>query len=106
MFEKGKKKTGGRPPGSTNKKTKIANAIVDRILNNGWEEIDDLWNELTAKEKFEFMAKYMNFSIPQKARVENENKLPTSITVNMIAATPERIEEQNVIDITHEETDN
>lgn len=105
-FEKGRKKTGGRPKGSQSVKTKVANALVNSILKNGQKEVDSIWKQLTPKEKMEFIVKFMPFSIPQKARVESENKLPTSITVNMIAATPERIEEQNVIDITHEETDN
>jgi len=105
-FQKGRKKTGGRPKGSKGIKTKVANALVNRILESGWKEVDEIWNQLSPREKMEFMAKFMNFSIPQRARVESENKLPTSITVNMIAATPEKIQEQNVIDIGHEEIDN
>ena len=108
VFNKGHKKIAGRPKGVKNKKTEIANRIVDAILGHATDaEIKKIWVELKPKEKMEFLAKFVNFKIPQMARVENENKQPQNITVNMIAATKENKELDNniTIDEQHEEID-
>lgn len=102
-FEQGKKKTGGRKLGSKNKKTEVAEAFVEYIVEKGNREASQIWKELPAKDKMDALIKLMDFVIPKHARVENTNKLPTSITVNLIPASPERLEQNNTIDISHEE---
>ena len=105
-FEKGKNKTGGRKKGSLNRKTEIADRIIDTILSKGTDkEITKIWNELKPKEKMEFLSKFLPFRKPQFARVENENKMPTNVTINFMPATPEKLAEQNTINIDHEEID-
>ena len=105
---KGHKKAGGRQKGTPNKKTEIANAIIDRVLENGNKGLDDIWNGLKPKEQMEFIIKFMPFKLPQMARIENENKAPQNITINMIAATKENVKqiENNLTqDIEYEEID-
>lgn len=103
MFKEGRKKTGGRKKGSKNKKTEVANAFVRYLLGKGYDDWDDIWAELKAREKADVMMKGLEYEIPKQARVENTNKLPSSVTINFIPATPERLAEQNTIDIEHEE---
>jgi len=102
-FEKGMKKRGGRVKGSKNKKTLAAEELRDFILEKGCDGIADIWDDLKAKEKMDYLIKLMPYSIPMLARVENENKMPQSITINMLPAPPKQID--NTINITHEEID-
>lgn len=104
-FEKGIKKKGGRKKGSLNKKTEVANAFVEYIIEKGYDDIDELWKELKPKERMDAITKLMDFAIPKHARIEDRTKIPTTINVNLIPASPERLEQQNTIDITHEEID-
>lgn len=99
-LEKGQKKTGGRKKGSLNKKTEIANAFVDYIINKGYKDVDKLWEGLKPKEQMEAITKLIEFTIPKHARIEHNSKQLPSLTVNILPATPERIAEQNTIDIT------
>ena len=104
QFEKGKKKTGGRTKGSKNKKTLIAEAIVDRVMQNGSKDFDKIWNQLKPKEQMEFILKFMPFKAPQMARVENTTKQIPNLTINFVPAS-QQLEEQNTIEIGHEEVD-
>jgi len=102
-FEKGHIKKAGRPSGGLNKKTIATKTFVQKMLRKGEKDFEKAWKELKDKDYVEVYIKLLEFDLPKMARIENENKMPTSITVNMIAATPEKIEQQNTIDITHEE---
>jgi hypothetical protein len=102
-LEKGQKKTGGRKKGSLNKKTEVANAFVDYIINKGYKDIDKLWAGLKPKEQMEAITKLIEFTIPKQARIEHNHKQLPNLTVNFLPASPERIAEQNTIDISHEE---
>ena len=105
-FEKGMKKTGGRTSGSKNKKTLAAILLRDYILEMGIVGISDIWDELKAKDKMDFIIKMMPYQIPQMARIENESKVPQNITINMMPAPAKQIEDNiKIEDITHEEID-
>ena len=104
QFQKGHKKVGGRQKGTKNKSTEVAEAFVNYIINMGERDAQKIWDGLKPKEQMDALIKLTNFVLPQKARVENENKLPASVTVNLIAATPKNeLPEQTTYDITHEE---
>lgn len=102
-FEKGHIKKAGRPSGGLNKKTLASKELVQDMVKDGKKEFKKRWYKLNDKDFTDVWIKLLEYNIPKMARIENENKMPTSITVNMIAATPEKIEQQNTIDITHEE---
>lgn len=104
-FEKGHNKSGGRKPGSKNRKTEVANAFMEYIVDKGYKDWDNIWKELRGKDKADAILKAVNYLIPQQARVENRNKIPTEININLIPASKERIAENNTIDISHEEID-
>jgi len=104
-FEKGNKKKAGRRPGSLNKNTEVAKAFVDYIIAKGYKDIDKLWAQLKPKEQMDALTKLMDFAIPKHARVESQARIPTTINVNLIPATPERLQQNNTIDISHEEID-
>ena len=103
IYQKGHKKIAGRKPGSKNKNTLIIREFAEYILLNGKADWDKIWDGLKPKEQADVIVKLFPYSIPQMARVENENKVPHSITINMIPASPERLEQNNTIDITHSE---
>ena len=102
-FEKGHKKTGGRKMGVGNKSTEAVRNFLARFFELAEKDVDELYAELKPKEKMDAIAKLADFELARKARIENENKLPQSITINMIPASPERLAENNTIDITHQE---
>jgi hypothetical protein len=102
-FQKGIVKKGGRKPGSLNKNTKVMLAFVDYIVSKGYEDADEIWADLKAKDKMDAMIKMFEYRMPKHARVEYENKMPSSVTINFLPATPELIEQNNTIDISHEE---
>ena len=104
-YKKGHKKTGGRKKGVGNRSTEAVKNFLARFFELAEGEVDELWKELKAKEKMDAIAKLADFELARKARIENENKLPQSITINMIPASPERLAENNTIDITHQEID-
>lgn len=106
VFKKGEiQKKAGRPKGSINKSTEKSKEIIAEALDKGAPIFLKNLKMLKPKDFCEVYLKAMEFNIPKMARVENTSKQPTSITINMVAATPELIE-QNTIDITHEEIDN
>lgn len=102
-LEKGMKKKGGRKKGSLNKNTEVAHAFINYLVGKGHKEADLIWEELKAKEKMDALTKLMDFVVPKQARVENVNKQLPNLTINFLPATPERLAEQNTLDITHEE---
>ena len=104
-FEKGNSKKGGRKPGSLNKNTERAKAIVDFLLTKMDDDmLEEMWQGLKSKEQMDAITKLLEYAIPKHARVENTNKLPSNVTINFLPASPDRLAEQNTIDITeHEE---
>lgn len=104
-YEKGNVKKGGRKAGVPNKSTQVKKAFVEYILTKGEEDIDNLWDELRAKDKMDAIIKLMEFALPKLGRIETTHKAPSNITINLLPASPEKIAEQNTIDISHEEVD-
>jgi len=104
-LEKGMKKTGGRKKGSINKNTETKLAFVRYILDKGEKDIDNIWPELKPKEQMEAIIKLLEYDLPKHSRIENVGKQQPDITINFIAASPEKLAEQNTIDIEHEEID-
>ena len=105
-YKKGQKKTGGRKVGAVNKNTETKLAFVKYLIGKGEKDADKIWEGLTDKEKMDAIIKLLEYDLPKHARIENVNKMPQSVTINFLPATPERIEENNVIDIPHEEINN
>jgi len=105
IFNEGHKKVAGRKKGVPNKNTAIIREFAEYIVLNGKADWDKIWEGLKPKEQADVIVKLFPYSIPQMARVENENKMPQSITINMIPASPEKLAENNTIDITHQEID-
>ncbi|RKZ05298.1 hypothetical protein DRQ25_16455 [Candidatus Fermentibacteria bacterium] len=104
-YKKGHKKVGGRQKGTPNKNAETMLVFVEYILNKGKGDIDKIWKGLKEKEKMDAIVKLLDFQLPKHARIENVNKVPQSVTINFLPATPERIEENNTIDIPYEEAD-
>ena len=104
-YKKGHKKTGGRQKGTKNKSTEAVRNFIAKFFELAEDEVEELYSQLKPKEKIDAIGKLADFELPRKARTENENKLPQSITINMIPASPERLAENNTIDITHQEID-
>ena len=102
---KGHPKSGGRKKGTPNENTQKARDFVAWIMKKGYDDVDELWDELKAKEKMDAIVKLMDHLIPKQARVENTNKLPSNVTINFLPASQERLAEQNTIDIEHEDID-
>jgi len=104
-FKQGEKKKGGRKPGSVNKTTERAKAIVSFLMEKYDDKrVEAMLSGLKPKEEADLIVRLLDFSIPKYARVENTSKLQPNVTINFLAASPERIAEQNPIDITeHEE---
>ena len=104
-FKKGHIKKGGRGKGALNKSTEAKMAFVEYIINKGEKDIEKIWKGLQPKEQMDAVIKLIEYTLPKHARIENVNKAPTSVTINFLPATPERIEENNTIDIPYEEAD-
>lgn len=105
-YEKGQLKTGGRKKGAVNKNTEAKLAFVDYIVNKGEKDIEKIWKGLLPKEQMDAVIKLLEYQLPKHARIENVNKMPQSVTINFLPATPERIEEINTEDISYEEINN
>ena len=103
-FKKGHPKYGGRQKGSINRNTEVANIIIDKVLGEGAEGFDDLWNALKPKEQMEFILKVMPFKKAMMSRIDGEGKQIPDITINFVAATNQK-QLDNTINIEHEELD-
>lgn len=63
-------KTGGRKVGTPNKTTKEIREVLKNIINNEIANIETSLNELTPKERIEYLIKLIPFVLP---KVENVN---------------------------------
>lgn len=55
----------GRPKGAGNKISNEIRSKIDTFLSDKINAIDELWNELEAKEKIALLTKLMDYSIPK-----------------------------------------
>lgn len=104
-FKKGHPKYGGRKKGSINRNTEVANLIIDQVLGAGADGFQEIWDELKAREKVDFIAKMLPFKKAMMARIDGEGKALPQININFVAAKDEKKQLDNTINIDHEEID-
>ena len=104
-FKPGHKKVGGRKKGSINKTTEVANIIIDQVLGAGAEGFQEIWDELKAREKADFIIKMLPFKKAMMSRIDGEGKALPEININFVAAAKETKQLDNTINIDHEEID-
>ena len=55
----------GRPKGSKDKATAAIRLKIETFLTQKIEEIDHIWQELEAKDKFTFLSKLLEYTVPK-----------------------------------------
>ncbi len=71
-------KTGGRTAGTENHTTKEVRKVVKEVIDNELPYIKDLLNELTARERLDFIIKLLPYVVPKLAtELKMNEQLPT-----------------------------
>ena len=60
-------KSGGRCTGTPNKITRDLKETINAFLNHNIESLQDNFNQLDAKDKFNFIERLLRYSIPRMA---------------------------------------
>ena len=55
----------GRPKGTPNKITKEIRLKIDQFITEKISEIDEIWQELEPKDKFTFLSKLLEYTLPK-----------------------------------------
>jgi len=71
-FEKGKGKTGGRQKGTPNKMTKEIRDLLKSIYETELEKVPQYLEELTPKERINFIIKISPFILPRLDSIDME----------------------------------
>lgn len=71
-FAKGKPKTGGRTPGTTNRITGTMREMLEKFLIDNFANVCDEFAALEGKDKINTFVKLLEFSLPKLNRVEAE----------------------------------
>ena len=65
-FKKGESgNPNGRPKGSKDKATSSIRQKIEIFLNQKIEEIEQIWQELEAKDKLTFLSKLLEYTVPK-----------------------------------------
>jgi len=65
-FKKGESgNPNGRPKGSKDKATAAIRQKIEIFLNQKIEEIEQIWQELEAKDKLTFLSKLLEYTVPK-----------------------------------------
>jgi hypothetical protein len=78
----GKREGSGRPLGSKNKTTKEMRDFLSILIQNEFESITEIFQELKGKEKLDYMVKllpYVMSKVPQDNVKENIDKIDSFI---------------------------
>jgi hypothetical protein len=60
----------GRPKGSKNRKTLKLRDKINSFLNDKYEEVEEEFSQLSAKEKIDFYLKLLEYGLPKLSRTE------------------------------------
>ncbi|MCC5612557.1 hypothetical protein LC612_39160 [Nostoc sp. CHAB 5834] len=66
VFEKGREKTGGRKPGSTNKVTTDLKSRISALIDQQFDAITADLNELEPKDRVAAYMKFMEYVLPKQ----------------------------------------
>ena len=55
----------GRPKGTPNRVTKEIRLKIDQFITDKIAEIDEIWKELEPKDKFTFLSKLLEYTLPK-----------------------------------------
>jgi len=55
----------GRPKGTPNRVTKEIRLKIDQFITEKISEIDEIWQELEPKDKFTFLSKLLEYTLPK-----------------------------------------
>ena len=69
-FEKGRKKTGGKAPGTPNKKTQMWDELGEYICNAGSKKALDIIREYKDKEYIAAFEKFLEYFKPKQQRAD------------------------------------
>ena len=75
MFQKGKEKTGGRKPGSTNLLTKDLRGRVLDIVESNLEGLEDTLKQMEPRDKIAVLLKLMEFVLPKGKEIPEPIKV-------------------------------
>ncbi len=89
---KGSPKTGGRKPGTPNKATSEIRDRIKNFLESKSEELNEIWNNLEAKEKFQMFNQLSRYIIPTMQ--STEFKIDTTTTSEIKQQLDELSEEE------------
>lgn len=76
MFQKGKVKTGGRQPGSTNLITKDLRGRVLDIVESNLEGLEDTLKQMEPRDKIAVLLKLMEFVLPKGKEIPDPVTAP------------------------------
>lgn len=82
QFAKGNK-GGGRPKGSTNKKTTELRERITLLLDENWEGIQNDLKSLTPKERIDAYIKLLEYSLPKLNRTQLTAEVEQAKSINI-----------------------
>lgn len=70
----------GRPKGTPNKTTKEIKEAIKTIINAEFEQLDVYLEQLTPKERLDFLAKLLPYVVPKQSEVSLESEKTVTIS--------------------------
>lgn len=73
-------KTGGRTKGVVNKTTKEIKEVIKIIIDAEFEQLDVYLEQLTAKERLDFIAKLLPYVVPKQSEINLDSQKAVTIS--------------------------